>query len=400
MEPNAQGPTAQGSLTTRKAPGQRETDEAFNPRGIHSVITSVGSRPKLGMSHSQQRPTSVTPPVDLLGGWEGDGGGLASDPFSGPASKEQFADFTASFNEAKGRSNATAHDLVKEFGGTSEVQERTTPLSMPPLTYGKPLPTFTYVPGPGANISTDKRGTTALVRVATKDDSGEVDVDKATASLVNLNNLLDDEGASGSISPSKLYSSVYVDNRSLEEIKASRAARAPQPLARPIFIDRTPPPEIMTSPGAQPFLPGRGMLSSSMQQQHMMGGTPQPWQHPVVPPTGPAMMGGGKYLQQQSTYQQRRGVPNTATTSMSGGSGMNLPPQQMSFPGQAMTSLNWNVQMPVQMQNSFVQQHQQHHPQQRPLLHPAQAHHASYQQQGTTFPSRPPGSQNDPFYGL
>jgi hypothetical protein len=47
------------------------------------------------------------------------------------------------------------------------------------------------------------------------------DVDRATASLVNLNNLLDD----GTSPPVNVYRPVYTDHRSLEELKASTATK-------------------------------------------------------------------------------------------------------------------------------------------------------------------------------
>eukprot|EP00624_Nannochloropsis_granulata_P001016 evm.model.NODE_14652_length_8306_cov_18.492414.1 len=207
---------------------------------------------------------------------------------------------------AKGRANVTAHDLVNEFGNfsTASLPEASSApaVVMPPLTYGKnSLPAFHYNPGPvttgngGNSSSTSTSTSTALISLAKNDDSGEVDVDKATASLVNLNSLLDDGIPSGTTSPTKLYSSVYTDNRSLEEMKASRAARPPQEPARPVFIERTLPPR----PPISPY----GIQASPLQQQQW---GPPPMHQVSPPPRGSAMMGGAKYVQQEQQQMQQQ----------------------------------------------------------------------------------------------
>lgn len=419
------------SSTTRPTGSLRENDsfeasDDFNPRATTSYSNSKPRAVmKAGITTSLPFTMNAAPVVDLLGVGGEDFTGITSrhqqqpppqqqqqqafDPFSGPTSGEQCADFSAGFNMAKGRANLTAHDLAKEFGSlsTASLPEASSApaVVMPPLTYGEnSLPAFHYNPGSvtnGNGGSSSSSGTSlALISLAKNDDSGEVDVDKVTASLVNLNNLLDDGTPSGTTSPTKLYSSVYADNRSLEEMKASRAARPPQVPARPIFIERTLPPRPPISPYA--------MLTSPLQQQQW---GPPPM-HQVSPqPRGSAMMGGAKYVQQEQQQMQQQlqlqqrhyplqhnlqqqqllggmgggmggGGMQPPSILMGGGGGGGMMGRGMAggMGGERGSNMGSAMQVPVQMQMQMAQQQHQHH--------------QRYQQQGI------PRSPKDPFFGF
>ncbi len=371
-EPQRQG-SFRASATSRSSLGtSAEAFDDFNPRGSASSATS--SRPKAVVKAAAPAPASV----DLLGGGGGDflpapPAQQPLDPFSAPAgSGDQFAAFHTDFSAARGRANVTAHDLVKEFGGLTVAAGPAgggpAPVTMMPLTINqpqhKPLPPFVYSPGPQAASAAPT--STALISLSKGEDSEPVDVDQAVTSLVNLNNLLDD-GSMSTTSPTKLATSVYADNRSLEEMKASRVARPQQP-DKPIFIERPVPPRpVLVSPGA-----GRPPFPQQQQQQ--------PYGMMRMGPMG----GGGGGPTGLGPMNGVGGAPMGGMPMMNGGpTGLGPRPPIMMPPPQYYPQQPPPKQFPQPFPPQFQQQQQQQ------------------QQQRQQFPPRPRGPpQNDPFFGL
>jgi len=201
-----------------------ENDD-FNPRGSATASAPPAPKPK----------PAPTPAVDLLGvsdddlvvgGKGGSGGGTFdpfgnSDPFAAPSGGD-FGNFSkapsgASFDAfappPRQGGAMTASDLAKELsfnmpatrptGGTTSSSSSSTAFGATPS-----VPAFGNNDGGSFSSPAD---TSLIVPV-------KGDVDKVTASLVNLNNLLEDKPV---VSTTNVYKPVYTDNRSLDEMKAS-----------------------------------------------------------------------------------------------------------------------------------------------------------------------------------
>lgn len=313
--------------SSRNASGHRaversaDLDDDFDPRASSQPAVSSSAKPKavvqakaapvvdlLSMDAPATVPTLPAPTgVASFDPFGAGGGGNDFNPRGN--SSDPFAP-TSSFDVVKpkpvpgfGANTLTAEELAAQVGAVSFAPR-------PQLTYGGPSMTAT----PSSPAPADFSG----FQVARTGPSTP-DVEKATASLVNLNNLLDDSPAS---KQQAAFKPVYTDNRSLEEMKATSrvsqddythhktgsptsslfrepltvaaAAVVPMPWscclqssqpAKPVFIDRP----------APAFGPGPGAMG--------MGGPPRPGGFPQGPPMAGGGFGGapafGAFPQQQ-----------------------------------------------------------------------------------------------------
>lgn len=194
-----------------------DLEDDFDPRAVSGGSTLrpkamvAKSAPVVDLLSMEDAPVSApalpqpASSFDPFGSMAFDARGGQQDPFFGaPVSFPPTANKVISGNGSTFRGQTvptmTAEDLARQLSGVS----------------------FAARPQPASGASIGKSSTVDLSQLnqtsmSTSIISKAPDVDQATASLVNLSNLMDD----GPPKHTTAYRPVYTDNRSLEEIKAT-----------------------------------------------------------------------------------------------------------------------------------------------------------------------------------
>lgn len=290
-------PGRRGGERSRTTPASHRAtasaDDDFDPRGKGQ---GHAAPVKARMKAQPSKPQHSAQPVDLLGGLDDPPAPNPTFTAPGGFAEQSFDPFAATgmgatmsppapafdpFGATKAPSTLTAQTLARELEGLSFSPAPQRPLALP-----APTPDFGGFQG-AVNLDGDEASGAP----------GPADVDKATRTLVNLKNLLDDAPVPvvGSTSTST-YKPAYTDNRSLEEIKSAQGHKASQH-AKPIMIERPAPafgpprPPMPIGPGGglqQPLAlpaPGPGFQQKPMGMG--MGMAPRPMGMGMGPGFGP-----------------------------------------------------------------------------------------------------------------